>query len=293
MNLYESLELERKELIKKRRIFTLIFVLTLILAIFMFFLAPVIGIILFLVAIIILAVSESKVSVFRKNFKDTVIKKILDDELGQYTYDAHSGIALNEILRVGMYERPDRYHLEDYIASSYNDVKYEMCDAHFEERYYVNVDGKREVRYNTYFKGRIIKLDYNRDLKTTIKIVEGHPQGLNVRGLSKVETESIEFNKKYDTYASDKEQVYYYLTPLMIQKLLELEKLFKGTIQYSINSDAMYVFINNSGDSLELNIKKPINETQLAVIKSQILLASSIINELNLDKTKFNKEINI
>ena len=79
----------------------------------------------------------------------------------------------------------------------------------------------------------------------------------------------------------------------MIQKLIELEKLFKGTIQYSINTDAMYVFINNSGDSLEVKINKPINEAQLSVIKSQILLASSIINELNLDKAKFNKEITI
>jgi hypothetical protein len=293
MNVYESLELERKELMKKRRIFTLVFVLLLILAIFMFFLVPAIGIILFIAALIIIAISESKVSVFRKNFKNTVIKKLLDDELGEYTYEQYSGIALNEILNVGIYERPDRYHFEDYISSSYNDIKYEMCDAQFEERYYVNVDGKREVRYNTYFKGRIIKLDYNRNLNINIKVIEGHPQGLNLRGLSKIETESIEFNRKYDTYVSDKEQVYYYLTPLMIQKLLELEKLFKGTIQYSINSDAMYVFINNSGDSLELNVNKPIDEVQLNIIRSQILLASSIINELNLDKTKFNKEINI
>lgn len=293
MNVFEELEQQRLEVVKKRRISILILVLSLVLGFLLMMVLPFLGIPFIIAGIIIFAISESKVSSFRRKFKEIVVKKILDQELGEYTYNQYAGIPLNEIISVGIYDSPDRYDLEDYIQSSYNEVRYEMCDATFEERYYVTVDGKREVRYRTYFKGRIIKLDYKRDLNTTIKIIEGSPQGLNLRGLTKVETESIEFNKKYKTYVSNKENVFYYLTPVMIQKLMELEKLFKGTIQYSITSDAMYVFINNSGDSLEVNLNRPIDDTQLNIIKSQILLASTIINEFNLDKTKFNKEISI
>jgi hypothetical protein len=293
MNVFEELEQQRLEVVKKRRISILILVLSLVLGFLLMMVLPFLGIPFIIAGIIIFAISESKVSSFRRKFKEIVVKKILDQELGEYTYNQYAGIPLNEIISVGIYDSPDRYDLEDYIQSSYNEVRYEMCDATFEERYYVTVDGKREVRYRTYFKGRIIKLDYKRDLNTTIKIIEGSPQGLNLRGLTKVETESIEFNKKYKTYVSNKENVFYYLTPVMIQKLMELEKLFKGTIQYSITSDAMYIFINNSGDSLEVNLNRPIDDTQLNIIKSQILLASTIINEFNLDKTKFNKEISI
>jgi hypothetical protein len=293
MNVFEELEQQRLEVVKKRRISILILVLSLVLGFLLMMVLPFLGIPFIIAGIIIFAISESKVSSFRRKFKEIVVKKILDQELGEYTYNQYAGIPLNEIISVGIYDSPDRYDLEDYIQSSYNEVRYEMCDATFEERYYVTVDGKREVRYRMYFKGRIIKLDYKRDLNTTIKIIEGSPQGLNLRGLTKVETESIEFNKKYKTYVSNKENVFYYLTPIMIQKLMELEKLFKGTIQYSITSDAMYIFINNSGDSLEVNLNRPIDDTQLNIIKSQILLASTIINEFNLDKTKFNKEISI
>jgi hypothetical protein len=293
MNVFEELEQQRLEVVKKRRISILILVLSLVLGFLLMMVLPFLGIPFIIAGIIIFAISESKVSSFRRKFKEIVVKKILDQELGEYTYNQYAGIPLNEIISVGIYDSPDRYDLEDYIQSSYNEVRYEMCDATFEERYYVTVDGKREVRYRMYFKGRIIKLDYKRDLNTTIKIIEGSPQGLNLRGLTKVETESIEFNKKYKTYVSNKENVFYYLTPVMIQKLMELEKLFKGTIQYSITSDAMYIFINNSGDSLEVNLNRPIDDTQLNIIKSQILLASTIINEFNLDKTKFNKEISI
>lgn len=293
MSVYETLENQRKEIVKKRRIYRLFFVLLLILAVLMFFILPFISVILGIVAFVLIFISENKVNEFQKTFKETIVKKLLDEELENYQYDQIGGIDLSEIINVGIYERPDRHHLEDYISSSYNNVKYEMCDAKFEERYIVEVNGRREVRYKTYFQGRIIKIDYNKDLNTLIKIIEGNPQGLNVRGLTKISTESIEFNKKYKTYVSNQESAFYYLTPLMIQKLLELEKLFSGTIQYSITSDAMYIFINNSGDSLEVNIKKPIDENQLEIIKSQILLANSIINEFNLDKNKFNKEITI
>ena len=87
------------------------------------------------------------------------------------------------------------------------------------------------------------------------------------------------------------EREYYFLTPVMIMKLLEIEKLFKGTIQFVLNSDCFYVFINNSGDSLEFSMKRPIDENFINILKSQINLASAIINELKLDTEKFNENI--
>ena len=158
MNVFEELEQQRLEVVKKRRISILILVLSLVLGFLLMMVLPFLGIPFIIAGIIIFAISESKVSSFRRKFKEIVVKKILDQELGEYTYNQYAGIPLNEIISVGIYDSPDRYDLEDYIQSSYNEVRYEMCDATFEERYYVTVDGKREVRYRTYFKGRIIKL---------------------------------------------------------------------------------------------------------------------------------------
>ena len=291
----KALEAKRKKLRKESLILTIISVVGVILSLGVYlYTAFVIPLILFFIFIIITAgVMGVKKRNFRINFKQNVIIGLINQELGpDAKYYSNSGIDLNEIYHLGVYQYPDRWHLEDHIISSYNGINYEMCDAHFEERHVTrDSKGNRRVTYVTYFKGRIIKIDFKRNINFAMKIIEGHPLGLNVRGFKQLETEVIDFNKKYNTYVTDSETGYYFLTPVMIMKLLEIEKLFKGTIQFVLNSDCFYVFINNSGDSLEFSMKRPIDENFINILKSQINLASAIINELKLDTEKFNENI--
>ncbi len=291
----KALEAKRKKLRKESLILTIISVVGVILSLGVYlYTAFVIPLILFFIFIIITAgVMGVKKRNFRINFKQNVIIGLINQELGpDAKYYSNSGIDLNEICNLGVYQYPDRWHLEDHIISSYNGINYEMCDAHFEERHVTrDSKGNRRVTYVTYFKGRIIKIDFKRNINFAMKIIEGHPLGLNVRGFKQLETEVIDFNKKYNTYVTDSETGYYFLTPVMIMKLLEIEKLFKGTIQFVLNSDCFYVFINNSGDSLEFSIKTPIDDKFINIMKSQINLAAAVINELKLDTEKFNENI--
>ena len=136
MSLYEDLEQQRKEIVKKRRINGLLAGVLILCGIILILLEIMLGIFIIIPGFIVIVLSEMKVSTFKKTFKDIVVKKLLDEELGEYTYLPYQGLPMAEILSVGIYERPDRSHLEDYISSEYNNVKYEMCDATFEEKYY-------------------------------------------------------------------------------------------------------------------------------------------------------------
>lgn len=256
---------------------------------------PYVFVIAIIVVIIIFATYGHKKSKFLKNVKGLVVKDLIKSELGDDAiYIENGGIPLKDIVGLGVYQDPDRYNLEDYIKASYNGVTYEMCDAKFEERH-VTYDskGNRQVTYETYFSGRVIKIDFKKVINFKMKIIEGHPKGLYTSGYSKVETEVIEFNKKYDLYSTNKEEVYYYMTPLFIQKLLELERLFKGTIQFVMDGDYFYVLINNSVNSLEFMMNRPINQEMVDIIISQINIGAAIINELKMDTDKFNKNIEI
>lgn len=291
----KALEAKRKKLRKESLILTIISVVGVILSLGVYlYTAFVIPLILFFIFIIITAgVMGVKKRNFRINFKQNVIIGLINQELGpDAKYYSDSGINLNEICNLGVYQYPDRWHLEDHIISEYNGINYEMCDAHFEERHVTrDSNGNRRVTYVTYFKGRIVKIDFKRHLNFAMKVIEGHPRGLNVSGYKQLETEVIDFNKKYNTYVTDSETGYYFLTPVMIMKLLEIEKLFKGTIQFVLNSDCFYVLINNSGNSLEFSIKTPIDDKFINIMKSQINLAAAVINELKLDTEKFNENI--
>ena len=83
MNVFEELEQQRLEVVKKRRISILILVLSLVLGFLLMMVLPFLGIPFIIAGIIIFAISESKVSSFRRKFKEIVVKKILDQELGE------------------------------------------------------------------------------------------------------------------------------------------------------------------------------------------------------------------
>ena len=78
------------------------------------------------------------------------------------------------------------------------------------------------------------------------------------------------------------------LTPVFIQKLMELEKMFKGGLVVIFKHNNLYVLINDSRDTLEVSINKPVNGEQIERIRGEILLPATIINEFRIDDDKFN-----
>lgn len=288
----DEFEDTRKKINKVSTISILIAILVLIIGVAVFFLCenPILLIVSFFAIFVVIVVNNSKKKTFSHNIKLKIITSLVKTELGDDAeYDCQGGIDLGKILKTRVYQHPDRYHLEDYIRASYNGVKYEMCDAIFKERHETrDSKGNKRVSYITYFSGKVIIIDFKKDLDFLMKIIEGHPNGLQKGNLEKIETEVIDFNKKFNTYVSDKEKAFYFLTPLFIQKILELEKLYKGTIQYVLDRDCFYIYINNSTDSLEFTTSKKIDEKSIEIIRSQVTIGNAIINEFNFDSSKFN-----
>lgn len=293
----QALENERKKIYRLDLISKIIAVALVALGILVWVLLEwtIVFIIAVVISVIFIGAVTPKKKNFLKGFKENVVIGMIYEELGETAvYRQNGGIALEELMRLGIYGTPDRYHMEDFISAKYNDIPYELCDARFEEKH-VTYDSKghRHVSYVTYFNGRILKIDFKRDFSVMLKIIEGSPNGFSAKGLSGVETEVIDFNKKFRIYADSQEKTFYFLTPVLIQKMLELEGMFKGTIQYCLNGDCFYVFINNSTDSLDVSLSKPINDRMLQILRSQITLGAAVINEFGLDEAKFNENIEI
>lgn len=286
----ESLELERKGIKKTLNIMYAVTAVLLVAAVGCFFFLEILGIIFIVAAVIVISIAVNKRGKFQKTFKSTIVAQLVKDELGpDAIYNPDRGIDINEINSLKVAKKPDKYHLEDYISSSYNNVPYELCDCTMQEKK-VTTDGRghTQTTYVTYFKGRVIKIDYQRELNMVLKVVNNAPVGFSASGLEKFETEVIDFNKKFKCYVDDKEHGFYILTPVMINKMMELERMFNGGICYLFMHNNLYVLINNSSDSLEINISKPLDEKQINRIKSEILIAASIINEFSMDADKYN-----
>lgn len=286
----EELELERQKVYRKNKLgyalAALCFILGIVITVFVHFA----GFIFFILAVVVLLVIMPEIQKFKKKFKEKVVKKLIVEELGvDATYRMKGGISIDEINSLHIARAPDRYHTEDYISCTYNGIPYEMCDCTLEEEVETyDSEGHRQTSYQKYFKGRVIKIDFQRDLNMKLKVVNSPTRGFQSRPLISFETELIEFNKKFKCYATSKEDGFYLLTPVMIQKMLELEKMYAGGIYFVVMHNNFYVLINNSGDSLEIKLSKPLNEQQLNRIRADILIGPSIINEFKMDTDKFN-----
>lgn len=244
-----------------------------------------------LVGIYFLAKAARIASEYRKLTKEKIIKALIESQYEEADYRPQDSISLAHINGLNFYQRPDRFHGEDLMKGKYKGVHFACSDIHMEERV-EHRDSKGNVTYSyqTIFKGRWYTFDYERDFAQILQVKEGRFVGAAARGLKKYETESVQFNKKFKVFASDEQYVYYQLTPVLIEKILEMENMHRGHYQMMYYANHLDVAVYDSSDSFELKLKTPLTMETIGHILNDIDMPAAIINEFKLDSEKFKKQ---
>lgn len=282
--------------LKSKRLNT-IGLIVLILSIVMFFLGSMVGfggfeVIFFIgviVGIVVVVIANSSFSKVKRDFKNKILKAEIEKRYPEIVYHPNQGLDEGFINSLHFYRRADRYHSEDMLCGKIMGVSFVSSDVHMEERHVQHTKNGTRVYYETFFRGRFYRFDFNKPFKDRILMVEGLKPGA-YGGLQKVELESIEFNKKFKTYCKEKINAFYILTPQLMLSFLELEKQNPGAISILIDSNSMYMAINNNRDSFELSLNRPIDETYVDYYMKDVRTIEGIIDQLNLDNKVF-KEI--
>jgi uncharacterized membrane protein len=229
-------------------------------------------------------------SKYARNNKEPLVKALLSKWYDDAQYEERGGIPVAEIMNSGLLtRRPDRYHMEDLIMGSYHGVSFRTSDAHLEEMHqYTDSKGNTHTEWVTFFRGRWYQFYLNRDLETTIRIKEKKRiKEMITRGLEKVEVESIDFCDKFMAYADNEHQFFYIFTPVVVEKMIELEKMHRGRFMFSIQGNLVNIGIDDNRDYLELNLKMPINEESIKAYETQINIMAAIVSEFKFDSYKF------
>ena len=246
--------------------------------------------ILTVIGFILIGISSNQKSKISKEFKTKFVPELIKDLYPNASYNPSYGLSEGHILEPGFFKRPDRFYSEDLVTATYNGIPFEMSDFDLKERHVTrNSNGGTTVTYETYAKGRFMIFDFKREFNQVVKVAESKYLGLNTRGLEKVETESVDFNKKFSTYASDPVTAFYVLTPQIQLKLLELETKFKGSIFFAFMKGKFYVAICDNVSILDVNASKKITQDTIDILVSQLSVPASVINELKLDSAKYNE----
>ena len=228
---------------------------------------------------------------YSRDYKKPIVETLLKKYYDLVQYDERGGLPLAEIYNSGLItRRADRWHMEDLIQGEYHNIGFRTCDVHLEEMHqYTDKDGHTHTEWITFFRGRWYQFFLNRSFNTSIRIKEKKRiKEMVTKGLEKVEVESIDFTDKFMAYAADEHQFFYIFTPVVIEKMIELEKMHRGKFMFSLQGNIVNFGIDDNRDYLEIGLKQPLVEEKLEAYEMQIGIMAAIIKEFRFDTEKYN-----
>jgi len=247
------------------------------------------GIILFalgLIAVIFASLIGRSLSI---RFRQEIVRILVENAYPDGDYSLAGGVDINILMTPRFFAYPDRHHEANLIRGTCMDLPFTMNDYRLERRV---KNSRGNVSYQTYSKGRFLTFKFKRTFGEIVKVMEKAMFfNINFGPLTKMETESFAFNKKFMTLASDELTAFYILTPQIQERLLSYEKKFRGKIYYAFISNTCYIAIEDSVDSFAVSIAKPLSVANLVPIQSYIELPKRFIDDLGLDSSKFNSDL--
>ncbi len=251
----------------------------------------VLSIILAITGIVIMGLAGQHAAAFKTLIKTEFITELLKSQFEDVEYRHKDMISVSRINETQMIKRPDRYSGEDFMTGTYKGVRFEVSDIDLKERVETtDSQGHKHVSYQTYFKGRWYIYTFERAFEGILKIAEGRGWSVGKKGLEKMESESMAFNKKFAIYTSSQEYAFYHLTPRTMEKFMELEELHKGQIIFYFKDNELHIGVNDRRDYMEMSMRKPLDEHAVKVFQADIDVIPAIINEMRLDSTKFKQK---
>lgn len=131
----------------------------------------------------------------------------------------------------------DRSKYEDRITGSRNDTPFEFFEAHLEEKR-TTTDGKGRTRttWVTVFRGQCLVVKFHKQFHGVTKVYRdmgllnwvGKLGQLGKGNIQKVKLEDPVFEKAFEVYSNDQIEARFILTPDFMERLLGLERAFKG-----------------------------------------------------------------
>lgn len=133
---------------------------------------------------------------------------------------------------VGVVPGWDRSKFEDLVTGKRGDVDFELFEAHLEERRTTtDSKGRTQTTWVTVFQGQCLRLDFHKTFygKTLVTRDAGFFNRFGgAKGLQRASLEDPTFEKIFEVYTTDQVESRYLLTPDFMQKLVDLEAVFKG-----------------------------------------------------------------
>lgn len=249
-----------------------------VIAFISFFSNPFVAIFFFMGGGIAIAIILSKFKKISNEFKHHYVNETIQKLGIDATFEVKKGFSIDEVVSSGVIKKYDRFKSEDLIEGQISGKHFRFADVHIED---VRSNGK-STSVITMFRGRLFEIDYDKKINEQVYVFPNRKNYLPMfSGISKVELESIDFNNRFDVYCSNDHTVFYVLTPVVMEKIKELNDQY-NKLAISFKPGKMYVAIDTRIDYFDISLFKALDTHFLDQIETDILVIKEIIKTLSL-----------
>lgn len=258
----------------------------------------------FIAGIILLIIFTSKkMRKYKAAFKDGVVAEIvkLIDESWYYNSEAH--IPLSDYHASRLFTHGvDRHKGDDYVKGTIDKTDFEFSELHTEYKTTTtDSKGNRKTTWHTIFKGLFFHADFNKHLKGETLVLPDTAQrlfgkiGQSLQKMSGrgelVKLENVEFEKEFVVYGSDQVEPRYILTPVMMEKMLELRKKYGHKMHFSFIGSRVYCAMSISKNMFEPRVfSSGVRFEDVNEMYDYFRLIEVLIQEMNLNTRIWTKD---
>lgn len=255
------------------------------------------GGILSITGFVFISKSSTKFSDYRHSFKQRVVGLVLKTIDESLEIDYKSGLSEDDFVRSQLFSKePDRYRSEDQISGMAGKTVFSFSELHAEYKTVTQTKNGRQEHWHTLLKGIVFNADFNKQFNgvTVVRpkdmssalgawVSKAMPM-FSTSGRTVVQLENTEFDNEFVTYSTDQIEARYILTPLMMERLCELNKRCNHTISVSFIRSSIFIAFPLNKDYFEPPIHKSLlNNDFLTEDIAVIRFMYDIIRELDLN----------
>ncbi|MFW6298047.1 MAG: DUF3137 domain-containing protein [Bacillota bacterium] len=228
----------------------------------------------------------SSYTTLQDDFKEKVLKAILEESIENGVYKPHMGLGPSQVYQGECLSEADDMKTEDFLSGVIDGVSFISSDVVL-SNYQTLSTGKGVNQVLTpFFTGRVFSFDFNKTFKDRVFVMEKGKPATQYE-TETVELESQAFNETFKTYATDPHTAFYVLTPPIIEALLKIEKNHPGDLSFSFIGTKLHMAINNQIDTFELTMFRPLNEDAITAFTEDLDILRDVVHSLKLNRSIF------
>jgi hypothetical protein len=186
----------------------------------------------FMASVIAWAVAYHPLHKLGRKLKQEYCSAIAEAMGASFSADKFEPPALARFQALRLLPSFQRSQFEDHFHGAHKSASFDLYEAELKQR---RTDSKGRTHYSTVFRGQLIRMHFPREF-LGVTIVRRDAGVFNVFGggdaggrkLERVRLVASEFEKAFEVWGTDQVEGRYLLHPVMMERLIELERGLKG-----------------------------------------------------------------